>query len=188
MIRTNPYPEQAANWEGWAQSFTGSTALPNRIGEETRQRFQRFVSEKARQRLQWFVGTVQANGTAEETPSRSDLPDATGTPHEPRANTSWPSAHSPDGMDSRQDNALSMEEPRTALEDPDLLRRVQQQAQAQVLAREEQAAAAAGERRQADADRAASQGHTPRSSGTWHDTERQAHGQDQNAARQYPSR
>ncbi|MFI9248226.1 hypothetical protein ACIGXF_38010 [Streptomyces sp. NPDC053086] len=139
MVRTNPYPVQAANWEAWAQSFTGSAALPNRI------------SEKTRQRLQWFVGTVQANGTAEETPSRSDLPDATGTPHEPRANTSWPSAHSPDGMDSRQDDALSMEEPRTALEDPDLLRRVQQQAQAQVLAREERAAAAARERRQADA-------------------------------------
>lgn len=194
MIRPNPYPEQAGNWEAWAQSFTdAATALPNRISEETRQRFQRFVSEETQQRLQWFVGPPPTPGTASETPSRSDSPHATGPAHELRANT-WLPAHTPDGMDSGQDDALSIEELITALEDPDpgLLRRVQQQAeslQAGVLARKEQAATAARERRQADADRAAAQGHTPRSSGTRHDpAQQQAHGQDQNAARQYPGR
>jgi hypothetical protein len=91
-----------------------------------------------------------------------------------------------------QDDALSIEELNTALEDPGLLQRVQQQAeslQARVLERMEQAAAASRERRQADAGRAAAQGHTPRSSGARHDTaQRQEHGQDQNAARQYPGR
>lgn len=192
MIRPNPYPEQAANRAAWAQSFTDAAASPlNRISEETRQRFQRFVSEETMQGLQRFVGTLQAPGTAEGTPSRSDSPDATGTPHEPRANTSWPPAHSPDGMDSGQDDALSIEELNTALEDPDLLRRVQQQAkglQARVLARMEQAAAAARERRQADADRATAQGHAPGSRDRHDTAQRQAHGQDQNAARQYPGR
>lgn len=165
MIRPNSYPEQAANWEAWAQSFTDTaTSPPNCISEETRQRFQRFVSEETRQGLQWFVGTVQASGTAEGTPSHSDSPDV----------------------------ALFTEELNTALEDPGFPRRVQQQAEtlrAGILARKEQAAAAARERRQADADRAAAQGHTPRSSGTRHDTaQQQAHGQDQNAARQHPGR
>ncbi|THA57041.1 hypothetical protein E6P78_31605 [Streptomyces sp. A0958] len=184
MIRPNPYPEQAANMAAWAQSFTAAASTPNRTSEETRQRFRRFVSEESRQGLQRLFGTLRAPGTAEGTPSRSDSPDATGTPHEPCANTSWPPAHSPD---SGQDGALSIEELNAALEDPDLLRRVQQQAeslQARVLARMEQAAAAAGERRQADADRATAQGHAPGSSGGRHDTaQQQAYGQDQNAAR-----
>ncbi|MFF1680775.1 hypothetical protein ACFVYG_32650 [Streptomyces sp. NPDC058256] len=183
MSEPNSYSEQTLTWEEWAQSFTDApTTRPYRIAEETRQRFQRF------QRL---LGNLQAPRTAEGTPSRRNSPDDTGTSHEPRADAAETPAHSPSDTGSAQSDALSIEELNTVLEDPDLLQRVQQQAesmQARVLARREQAAAAA-ELRRADAQTAAAQRPTPGSSEERHGTaQRQAYGQDQNTSRQHPGR
>ncbi|RNG37992.1 hypothetical protein [Streptomyces botrytidirepellens] len=211
----NPFYEQAADWEEWAQTFMDAATLrPNQTGEETIQGLQRFFTD------------LQTRQAAETAPSRPEQPGVTSAPSAPLADTSRTPAGSPPSAErhegpqqrpsptvlafehgpthelgqqtseetpdtsSAETDVISFEELQAVLEDPDFFRRAQQQAermQADSLARLEEAAAALKRLWQDSRPDGSAEQHAPSSQRREHDpVRRHATSQDQTTTHQSP--